>query len=474
MTVTVLHGDSRIVLKTIPDNSLDSCATDPPYALDTIVARFGADDAAPAKGGVYARSSAGFMGHTWDTGEVAFDPEFWREVYRVLKPGAWLLAFGGSRTYQNTGHAIEAAGFEIRDSIINVVASDSAVQTFLASLDEEQIRAFMRCVEDSAFGGLMAWIYGSGFPKNTDFAAVPGSKKNGGREVRPEFVGTEFAEGWGTALKPAFEPIVVARKPLSETSIARNVVRWRTGGLNIAASKIGDETITTAAKAKGQSFTSVDDGHGFTGCEETQHEGRWPSNIVTDGSEEVIAAFPVTGPPGGNVKGSEPSASTKGVYGEGYSRAPYNRRGGEASAERRYDAKGSTNFAAMPGARNPDAGGSTSRFFYSAKADAEDRMGSNHPTVKPVDLMRHLVTLITPPGGTVLDPFAGSGSTGMAALGAGFDAVLIEQHEPYVADIRRKIAWASGEGRLTVLEQARDFDPDKAAGLDTPLFGGAV
>lgn len=448
MPVDVHHGDSREVLDTLDADSLDSCVCDPPYALVSIGERFGAEDAAPPKGGVYARAVSGFMGKTWDTGEVAFDPEFWRKVYRVLKPGAWLLAFGAPRTYHELGMAIQTAGFEVRDSILDVIASDEPVRAFLASLNEEQCRAFAKCVEESAFGGLFAWVYGSGFPKSTDFAAIPGSKKNGGREVRPEFIGTPYEEGWGTALKPAFEPIVVARKPLAEPTIARNVARFGTGGLNIGASRIGNETITTAAKAKGASFTSVGEGQGFNGCEASTHEGRWPSNVVTDGSDEVVAAFPSSPAPGGNVKGSEPSDPTQSVYGGGFSRAP---------AE-----------------RPSEAAGSASRFFYSAKADAEDRLGSEHPTVKRVDLMRHFVQLVTPPGGTVLDPFAGSGTTGVAAMGAGFNAVLIERDEGYVGDIRRKLAWAAGNGRLTALEQARQFDPEKAAGLDTPLFGGGV
>lgn len=473
MPVDVHHGDSREVLDTLDADSLDSCVTDPPYALVSIGERFGAEDAAPPKGGVYARAVGGFMGKTWDTGEVAFDPEFWRKVYRVLKPGAYLLAFGATRTYHELGTAIQTAGFEVRDSILDVIAADAPVRTFLASLNEEQCRAFAKCVEESAFGGLFAWVYGSGFPKSTDFAAIPGSKKNGGREVRPEFIGTPYEEGWGTALKPAFEPIVVARKPLAEPTIARNVARFGTGGLNIGASRIGNETITTAAKAKGASFTSVGEGQGFNGCDASTHEGRWPSNVVTDGSDEVLAAFPSSPAPGGNVKGSEPSDPTKGVYAEGFTRAPYTRRG-EASAARRYSEAGSTNFAALPGERVADGGGSAARFFYSAKADAEDRLGSEHPTVKRVDLMRHFVQLVTPPGGTVLDPFAGSGTTGVAAFGSGFNAVLIERDDGYVADIRRKLAWAAGEGRLTALEQARKFDPDKAAGLDTPLFGGGM
>lgn len=442
MTVTVHHGDSREVLDTLEAESVDSCVSDPPYALTSIVERFGSDTAAPPAGGVYARAVSGFMGQTWDTGEVAFDPAFWRKVYRVLRPGAFVFAFGGSRTYGRLQVALEEAGFEVRDSILDVVASDASALAFMASLNEEQLRAFAKVAEDSRFGGLFAWLYGSGFPKNTDWAAIPGSKKNGGRKVRPEFIGTEFEDGWGDALKPCFEPVVVARKPF-KGPIHRNVLAHGTGGLNIGANRIGSDTITTAAKVKGESFTSVGEAQGFNGCEASTHVGRYPGNVVLDGSDEVLASFPETGPIGA-VQGDEPSSPDFGAG--GYARKPSGGSGG----------------------------GSASRFYYTAKADAEDRLGMNHPTVKPTDLMRHFVSLATPPGGTVLDPFAGSGTTGIAAMGLGLNAILIEREAEYVEGIRRKIAWASGEGRLTALEQARDLDPAKAAGLDTPLFGGGV
>jgi len=332
--IDVLNGDCIELMRSMPAASLDSCVTDPPYHLTSIVKRFGKPGAAPARSqgatGVYGRASAGFMGQTWDGGEIAYRPETWAEVLRVLKPGAYLLAFGGTRTFHRVAVAIEDAGFEIRDCIM--------------------------------------WVYGSGFPKSHDV----------GKKV-PEY------EGWGTALKPAWEPIIVARAPLVGT-VAANVTAHGTGALNIDACRVGNEVRTAA-------FTSLapcgGNALGAAGTQEARrgtqgapktYVGRWPANVMHDGSDEVLAAFP--------------------------------------------DAKGQQGAA---------------RFFYCAKASKADRgAGNTHPTVKPQALMRYLCRLVTPPGGTVLDPFAGSGSTGVAALHEGFRAVLCEQSDDYVRIIRSR------------------------------------
>lgn len=173
--------------------------------------------------------------------------------------------------------------------------------------------------------------------------------------------------------------------------------------------------------------------------------GRWPANVIHDGSEEVVAAFPEAPGQGGSVSSGEPSSLIKNTYG----------------ARNR-----------VPTATPRTDSGSAARFFYSAKADANDRLGSKHPTVKPVDLMRYLCRLVTPPGGLVLDPFAGSGSTGVACIAEGFRAILIEREEEYVADIRRRIAWAQGEGGLTDGEKLARVPDEKKRGDDLPLFGG--
>ncbi len=225
-----LHcGDCLEILPTLAENSIDACVTDPPYHLTSIVKRFGTDNAAPAqfgKDGAYARAAAGFMGRKWDGGDVAFRVETWREVYRVLKPGAHLIAFGGTRTFHRMACAIEDAGFEIRDQI--------------------------------------QWLYGSGFPKSHDVSKGIDRAAGAEREVlgiagksgserscmAGDFAGGEYLataaattaarqwEGWGTALKPACEPIVLARKPLSESTVAANVLKWGTGALNIDGCRV--------------------------------------------------------------------------------------------------------------------------------------------------------------------------------------------------------------------------------------------
>jgi site-specific DNA-methyltransferase (adenine-specific) len=313
-TCAIVPGDCRETLAALAENSFDACVTDSPYSLASIVKRFGKPESAPAKYGVdgcYQRASAGFMGQQWDTGETAFDPAFWAEVLRVLKPGANLIAMGGTRTFHRLGCAIETAGFEIYDTIV--------------------------------------WCHAQGFPKR------------------------------GTLLKPAVELCALARKPLSEPTFAANVARWGTGGLNIEACRIPGE--------------------------------------------------------GGRF------------------------RNGEASQDRRYTVNGSTNFAALPGPRGGDPDGrwpanlildeseeaaaifpsGQSRCFYSVKANKADRAGSLHPTVKPVALLRYLIRLVVPPGGIVLDPFAGSGTTGEAAALESRRSILIERETAYVTDIERRM-----------------------------------
>lgn len=390
------HGDMRHVLENaIADGvRVSSVVTDPPYGL-------------------------GFMGKRWDGARnVAFELATWKLCYELLPPGGHLTAFGGTRTYHRLVCAIEDAGFEIRDQL--------------------------------------AWIYGSGFPKSRNVAMaidkeagrpierrpvgepvkrmIPGAdqhkngwEKTNGREYQPgQFVPSDDAapwEGWGTALKPAFEPIVLARKPLDGT-VAGNVLAHGTGALNIDGCRItGEQWPSDGELNGGKSLHDYGDGLNNAGRSGSHSLGRWPANVVHDGSDEVVKAFPETG------DGSFPS-----------------RRGGGGIST-----NGHAGQAGLPISRL-DAG-SAARFFYSAKADAGDRLGSKHPTIKPVDLMRWLVRLITPPGGVVLDPFAGSGSTAMACLAEGFDFIMVEQDADSIADIRRRVAHVSG--------------------ADTPLFLGA-
>lgn len=485
MSVRVEHGDSRDVLKTLADCSVDAVVTDPPYALVSIQKRFGKPGSAEAKDrdGLYKRASAGFMGQQWDTGEVAFDPAFWAEVLRVLKPGGHLLAFGGTRTYHRLACAIEDAGFEIRDQIGWLYGSG-----FPKSLDVSKqidkrrdwrgLEAFQKLVrkartsigisqseaarragiigpqESLGGGGFMWFETGKRIPTAAQYARLKEALALGdecdaafqaaerevigryGEQSAPGGFGdhrfsfnsrditapaTDAArrwEGWGTALKPAWEPICLARKPLIGT-VAENVLAYGTGALNIDGCRVGDEG-GTAKGSKPEGSGNGIYGAGLHGaCEITAlNKGRWPANIIHDGSDEVVAAFPEAPGQQGVVTGNEPSSPFANVYGDMPNRA--------GRADPRADA------------------GSAARFFYSAKADAADRLGSKHPTVKPVDLMAYLCRLVTPPGGTVLDPFAGSGTTGMACMREGFNAILIEREAQFVADIKRRIAHVSG------------------------------
>lgn len=426
--VDVYQGDSREILKVLPDNSVDAVVCDPPYALVSIGQRYGEDGAAPTGHEVYARATAGFMGRRWDTGETAFAVEFWAEVLRVLKPGGHVVAFSATRTYHRLACAIEDAGFEIRD--------------------------------------MLAWLYGSGFPKSADIersVAVYLCDRPGrhypnnlpkdalpGDHICARCAESEAVDGLGSALKPGLEPVVFARKPLIG-SLARNVLAHGVGGLNIDGCRIGDDGghrfVGLREGADHASVSSYGDGLNGKITEAVKGLGRWPANVLHDGSDEVLGAFPASDGQRGAVSGLEPSTATGDVWN------PRQR----VASEMRGDS------------------GSAARFFYSAKADTEDRLGSDHPTVKPVDVMAWLVRLVCPPGGVVLDPFAGSGTTGLAAMREGCDAILIEREPDHADDIRRRIAWARGEGSLTrqeILRRKLAKEPALASGAGTPLFGG--
>lgn len=370
MTCTILLGDCRERMKELADNSVDSVVCDPPYHLTSIVKRF--SKAKPRnhmhdkhkgdiKAGQYARLSKGFMGQTWDGGDVAFDPETWVEIARVLKPGGHLVAFSGTRTYHRMACSIEDAGFEIRDQL--------------------------------------AWAFGSGFPKSHNFDG-----------------------GLGTALKPAWEPICLARKPLTGT-VASNIALHGTGALNIDACRIETDAAEIIEQS-GEALCPSHEGYQRPGRSMFTHkpairngpgnaQGRWPANLCHDGSDEVLAGFP--------------DARSAGDY----SKTP---------AGIGYMGGASGGVGAMY-----DDSGSAARFFYTAKASSEERgEGNNHPTVKPIALMRWLCRLVTPPGGTILDPFMGSGSTLIAADAEQFNAIGCELSPEYAAIAERRIRDAAG------------------------------
>lgn len=410
----VLHeGDCLEALASMEPNSVDSVVCDPPYHLTSIVKRFGAtsldgegttEKRAKAGADGMARMSRGFMGLTWDGGDIAFQPATWAAVLRVLKPGGYLLAFASTRGFGRMSVAIEDAGFITHP--------------------------------------LIAWVFGSGFPKATRIKAE----------------GYDGFRYGGQALKPAIEPIYMGQKPFSEANGTANILLHGTGALNIDGCRIGFEndapnpaTNPLYRKQNGYKNGNAPD-HNSTsfslkdgsGERPADPNGRWPANLITDGSDEVISAFPDAPGQQREVNDSFAPKTGTAVYGD------YGRR---------------------PTATPRDDGGSAARFFYSSKADAEDRIGSKHPTVKPIDLMQYLCRLVTPPGGTVLDPFAGTGTTGEAAWREGMKAILIEREPEYQADIARRMdlvlkpmertAVAKGKGKLQGAE-------------GTPLFGGSA
>lgn len=426
----------------------DSCVTDPPYHLTSIVKRFGKNGSAAVKvpeggTGAYARASKGFMGKEWDGGDVAFRPETWRAVFDCLKPGAHLVAFSGTRTYHRMACAIEDAGFEIRDQLAWVYGSGfpkshSVSKGIDKAAGVEREKSPTIAMQK---GGALAEI-----SKNLRCAICGKARASGNPCVCPRLedvpVTPEAAEwqGWGTALKPACEPICLARKPLSEKSVAANVLRWGTGALNVDGCRVEGEGTERRGRAE------MGDVGGNLAAEYKTGSplGRWPANIVHDGSAEVMGAFPAeTGKSSG---GGEKDFRASALF------------GGKS-------AKNRTKSSGLGDA------GSAARFFYSAKAGPLDRLGSKHPTVKPVDLMRWLCRLITPPGGAILDPFAGSGTTGIASLAEGYASTMIELEDEYCTDIARKLAWLRGEGSGSLAEHLRrraSAAPDDMG----PLFAG--
>ena len=395
MTVTVHHGDALEVLPTLETDSFDAVVTDPPYGL-------------------------AFMGREWDRLTADWHEAWAVECLRLVKPGGHLLAFGGSRTFHRLACAIEDAGFEIRDTI--------------------------------------SWLYGSGFPKSLDVSKAidkaagaeravigkymhPGTGKphgdfrtDGDRSSYSSFAMCEDArdvtapateearrwQGWGTAIKPAWEPIVVARKPLAGT-VAGNVQAHGTGALNIAGCRVEGTYDPAGRKAqdhRGGKYVSGPAKRVNDELQECHPHGRWPTNVVLD--EDAAAEL------------------------DRQSGLIVDRNGGRGGWRNDYVGGNTEADRDTPTYRGE---GGASRFFptfrYEPKATAAERPrvnGTAHPTVKPLDLMRWLVRLVTPPGGLILDPFAGSGTTGEAATLEGFRAVLIEREADYLPLIRARLS----------------------------------
>lgn len=379
----VYHGNNLDVLPTLPDNSVDSIVTDPPYEL-------------------------GFMGKSWDNSRIAYSVELWTECMRVLKPGGHLLAFGGSRTWHRLAVAIEDAGFEMRDSI--------------------------------------AWLYGSGFPKSMDVSKAIDKAAGAEREVigtsgsmpiqtsgqinaeastkigtferianiitAPATPEAQKWQGWGTALKPAFEPIVVARKPILKSStVAANVLAYGTGALNIDASRIGrQEGDNSSAGNRTATFGNQETASGGDGSGgwEQNSGGRWPANIILDPYTAELL--------------DEQQDASRFFY---------------VAKPNKRDRNEGLNHLEI---KRPD---NRTEIGMGSFAEKGVQPGRNfHPTVKPTSLMEYLIKLVTPEGGIVLDPFTGSGSTGKAALLNGYQFIGIELTEEYLPIIEGRLKWA--------------------------------
>ncbi|MBN9471068.1 MAG: hypothetical protein J0J10_20065 [Bosea sp.] len=376
-TARVLLGDCREHMRDFAQQGLmfDAIVTDPPYHLVSISRRYGRKQAAPLIGGEpgndnpYRAMATGFLGQEWDGGGVAFDVETWRAGYAVLKPGAYLIAFGGPRTFHRLAVAVENAGFEIRDQII--------------------------------------WLFGSGFPKSHNLK---------GRH-----------KGRGTALKPAFEPIIIARKPIAETSVASNVVMFGTGAMNIDACRIPTSEWIEQGRAGRKVGASV----ALAG------RGLPPTGLVDVGRKDRPTSRP----------GSTGIASyTKANVAAGIRPA--------TSLKQCVEAPRAENGRWPANVILTDIEETWGRYFYAAKASKADRgPGNNHPTVKPTELMKYLVRLVTPPGGTVFDPFMGSGSSGVAAVQEDFSFVGCEMVPEYAEIARGRIGkiMPRGEGVLSDL-----------------------
>lgn len=436
------NGNSLEVLKTLDENSIDSIVCDPPYEL-------------------------GFMNKKWDSSGIAYNVELWKECLRVLKPGGHLLAFSGSRTYHRMAVAIEDAGFEIRDQIM--------------------------------------WVYGSGFPKSLNVSKaidkangaereVVGTKRGQGnipndrgkwgltsnKPVEITIPATEDAkkwEGWGTALKPAHEPICLARKPFDAT-VAENVMLHGTGAINIDGCRIGTSTKTNSnGKRSMYGGNSLLESKTHNSETKKYDYGRFPANFIHDGSDEVVSLFPDTSPSKAANRGLQHSSRHGGL--------------GDIGGNIKEGTDGIRG--------HNDDGGSAARFFYCAKASKKDRdegldgfeiktlqvfgdyVGTSehapkeniqrynfHPTVKPTDLMRYLCRLITPPNGIVLDPFMGSGSTGKAAMYEGFKFIGIDLDAEYCAISEARIQFAlNGKDKTSKPKEKKPKQPPTDSPTDS-------
>ena len=404
----IYQGDCLEFMKELDDNSVDSVVTDPPYGWN-------------------------FMNKKWDKGVPQV--KHWKEVMRVLKPGGHILVACGTRTQHRMATNIEDAGFEIRD--------------------------------------LVAWVYGSGFPKSHNIGkAVDKLQGNKGEVVgkhpyanrgsaqskqsvnlmsgspeRSQYLdkGNSPWEGWGTALKPAMELWTLARNPLSEKTIAENVLKWGTGGMNIDGCRINHKE-NLSVKRDGHKLDTNKQGWGFKAVDRG-NQGRFPANLIHDGSKEVVGMFPDS--KGGYFPQRRGASDFFGL-GDAENRSDFQGRMGDSGSAARFfycpKASKSERNKGLEGFEKKIGGGMSGTQDKTLKTgsgnERNNMMKNNHPTVKPIDLMRYLCRLITPPKGIVLDPYLGSGTTAIATKLEGFKYIGIEVNQDYVNIARARIkAW---------------------------------
>ena len=390
---TLYQGDNLDVLPTLADNSVDAIVTDPPYEL-------------------------GFMGKSWDASGIAFNPAMWREAMRVLKPGGHLLAFSGSRTYHRIAVAIEDAGFEIRDQIMWIYGSgfpksmnlSKAIEATLTTGNANKTQFSKLNGKKTPRRDANGLMHGNEFHDNRPNDYTKTAEGDFLSELEPTTDEAKQWQGWGTALKPAHEPIVVARKPVIGT-VAANVLTYGTGGLNIDGGRV--EGLSDKEKnwtpQRQNTKPDIYVGGAQIGDEQPMYnnKGRWPANVIHDGLEDEWARF---------------------FYCAKTSKRDRNEGLDDFDEVRIHD-----------GRAEGGVGGSNPR------NRTNNYRQNHHPTVKPTDLMRYLCRLVTPKGGIVLDPFTGSGSTGKAAIYEGFKFIGIEMTEEYLPIAKARIEFAVNE-----------------------------
>lgn len=378
-------GDCLELTKEIPDNYFDSFVTDPPYGLK-------------------------FMGKDWDHGVPG--EHFWKEFLRTAKPGAHLMAFGGTRTHHRLMVAIEDAGWEIRDCLMWVYGSG-----FPKSLDVGKAIDKAAGVEREVVGPIIRLgdkrAYVNNPSGNAPIDFIGGNDR--GNLTSPTTDAAKQWDGWGTSLKPAYEIIILARKPLDGT-VADTVLKWGCGGINVDGCRValnGDKPRVANTEESKTNTYGWADGGGLYKSGTMPETGRFPANLIHDGSDEVLACFPQSNGQLAKVGPENGNKDSVNVFGDYGPRQDFKPRGDSGSA---------------------------ARFFYCAKASKSERgFGNTHPTVKPLALMQYLVRLITPPNGIICDPFVGSGSTAIAAIKEGFNYIGMDKDQSSVDIANRRI-----------------------------------